>query len=337
MEKRGLNRKKIILNILMAAGIRAIIMFMFRKDYKEILDSIRGVSIPGLLLIMTAGIGYQFWDVAMCYILLHKKNPAFRYRQAVDLTFLGVFGNALTSSAGNIPLQSFYLHEHGVQIGDGVGMLALKYVFHKTAICLYAAVMVFTQRRWLQSTIPEAMGYITLGMAVCVLIVVFLLAFFTWERVHSLLLYLIKKLPDTGKWKQWKVSWSNQTEALYKESRTIVSDHSTCCKVMLLNILKLFWLYLAPFLCMEALQISNPGWGRIQALASIMLVIIGVLPSVAGMGPAEFAFLKLFTPYIGRVPASSSLVLYRAATYFFPVAISAVVAIKIQKEMIKGF
>ncbi len=337
MEKRGLNRKKIILNILMAAGIIAIIMFMFRKDYKEILDSIRGVSIPGLLLIMTAGIGYQFWDVAMCYILLHKKNPAFRYRQAVDLTFLGVFGNALTSSAGNIPLQSFYLHEHGVQIGDGVGMLALKYVFHKTAICLYAAVMVFTQRRWLQSTIPEAMGYITLGMAVCVLIVVFLLAFFTWERVHSLLLYLIKKFPDTGKWKQWKVSWSNQTEALYKESRTIVSDHSTCCKVMLLNILKLFWLYLAPFLCMEALQISNPGWGRIQALASIMLVIIGVLPSVAGMGPAEFAFLKLFTPYIGRVPASSSLVLYRAATYFFPVAISAVVAIKIQKEMIKGF
>lgn len=335
MGKRGLNRKKIVLNILMAAGIIALMAFMFRKDYEEILGSIRSVSVPGLLFIMGAGIGYQFWDAAMCYVLLHKKNPAFRYRQAVDLTFLGVFGNALTSSAGNIPLQSYYLHEHGVQIGDGVGMLALKYVFHKTAICLYAAVMVFTQRRWLQSTIPEAMGYITLGMAVCVLIVVFLLAFFTWERVHSLLLYLIKKFPDTGKWKQWKVSWSNQTEALYKESRTIVSDHSTCYKVMLLNILKLFWLYLAPFLCMEALQISNPGWGRIQALASIMLVIIGVLPSVAGMGPAEFAFLKLFTPYIGRVPASSSLVLYRAATYFFPVAISAVVAIKIQKEMIK--
>ncbi len=334
MGKRGLNRKKIIFNIFMAAGIITLMMFMFRKDYEEILGSIRSVSVPGLLLIMGAGVGYQFWDAAMCYMLLHKKNPAFRYRQAVDLTFLGVFGNALTSSAGNIPLQSYYLHEHGVQIGDGVGLLALKYVFHKTAICLYAAIMVFTQRRWLQSTIPEAMGYIHLGMAVCVLIVVFLSAFFTWERVYKLLLYVIRKFPDMGKWKQWKISWSNQVEALYKESRTIVRDHSTCCKVMILNLLKLFWLYLTPFLCMEALKISNPGWGRIQALASIMLVIIGVLPNVAGMGPAEFAFLKLFTPYIGRVPATSSLVLYRAATYFFPVVISAGVTIKIQKELL---
>ncbi len=333
MGKRGLNRKKVILNILMAAGIIALMMFVFRKDFEEILRSIRGVSVPGLLVTMGAGIGYQFWDAAMCYMLLHKKNPAFRYRQAVDITFLGVFGNALTSSAGNIPLQSYYLYEHGVQIGDGVGLLALKYVFHKTAICLYAAIMVFTQRRWLQSTIPEAMGYIHLGMAVCVSIVVFLLAFFTWERVYKLSLYVIRKLPDTGKWKQWKVSWSNQIEALFKESRTIVRDHSTCCKVMLLNLLKLFWLYLTPFLCMEALNISNPGWGRTQALASIMLVIIGVLPNVAGMGPSEFAFLKLFTPYIGRVSASSSLVLYRTATYFFPVAISAGVTIKIQKKM----
>lgn len=69
-------------------------------------------------------------------------------------------------------------------------------------------------------------------------------------------------------------------------------------------------------------------------MASIMLVIIGVLPNVAGMGPAEFAFLKLFTPYIGRVPATSSLVLYRAATYFFPVVISAGVTIKIQKKLL---
>ena len=94
MGKRGLNRKKVILNILMAAGIIALMMFVFRKDYEEILRSIRGVSVPGLLVTMGAGIGYRFWDAAMCYMLLHKKNPAFRYRQAVDLTFLGVFGNA---------------------------------------------------------------------------------------------------------------------------------------------------------------------------------------------------------------------------------------------------
>lgn len=337
MVKQGFSRKKMIFNVFMIVIISAMMLFVFRKDYKEIWSSIRTISFPGLILLLAMGIGYQLLDSAMCFILLRQKNPDFRYGQAVDLTFLGVFGGVLTSSAGNIPVQSYYLYEHGVPVGSGVGIMALKYVFHKTAILLYAVIMVFTQRKWLQSTIPEMMTYIELGMIICALIVIFLLAFFTWEKVHKLLLYMIRRFPDTGKWKPWKTACSSQLEVLYREARTIIRNHKCCYKVMLINLGKLFWLCLIPFLCMEVLSIPNPGWGKIQVLASAMLSIIGVLPNVGGMGPAEFAFLKLFTPYIGRISVSSSLILYRVATYFFPFAVSAGITAKIQRRMLDKF
>lgn len=337
MVEQGLSRKRMVLNIVMIVILSAFMLFVFRNDYKEIWESIRSISIPGLFLLLAMGIGYQLLDSAMCLVLLRQKNPAFRYGQAVDLTFLGVFGSVLTSSAGNVPVQSYYLYEHGVPVGSGVGIMALKYVLHKTSIFLYAVLMVFTQRKWLRSVMPETMLYIKIGMVVCALIVVFLLAFFTWEKVYRFLLYVIQRLPDKGKWIQWKFAWSSQLEVLYKESRTITSNRYSCCKVILLNFVKLFWLYLIPFLCMEVLDIPNPGWGKVQVLASAMLILIGVLPNVAGMGPAEFAFLKLFTPCIGRTQASSSLILYRIATYFFPFLLSAGITVKIQKKMIGRF
>lgn len=44
--------------------------------------------------------------------------------------------------------------------------------------------------------------------------------------------------------------------------------------------------------------------------------------------------LLLFTGYIGRVSASSALVLYRVATYFFPFLLSIGVFLKVKKSML---
>lgn len=62
-----------------------------------------------------------------------------------------------------------------------------------------------------------------------------------------------------------------------------------------------------------------------------MFLIIGVLPNVAGIGPTEFSFLLLFSPYTGRGMASSALILFRISTYFCPFLVSLIVFIKLRK------
>ena len=72
-------------------------------------------------------------------------------------------------------------------------------------------------------------------------------------------------------------------------------------------------------------------------LASLMLLITSALPNVAGVGPMEFAFLLLFAPWADTAIASSALVLYRVATYFFPFLLSVIVFLREEKKSLKGF
>lgn len=51
----------------------------------------------------------------------------------------------------------------------------------------------------------------------------------------------------------------------------------------------------------------------------------------------EFAFLLLFAPWADTAIASSALVLYRVATYFFPFFLSVIVFLREEKKSLKGF
>lgn len=77
-------------------------------------------------------------------------------------------------------------------------------------------------------------------------------------------------------------------------------------------------------------------WDKVLKLV-LMLLITSALPNVAGVGPMEFAFLLLFAPWADTAIASSALVLYRVATYFFPFFLSVIVFLREEKKSLKGF
>lgn len=323
---------KIVLNLVTITFLITILYFVFRKDYQAILDGISNISVFSLLLLLGMGIGYQLLDAAVCFTLVHPRLTSFQFKQAVEVIYLGVFGNIATSTAGTIPLQSYYLYQQGMQVGSGMGIMILQYVFHKATVFLYAEFMVLLQGQWLKFAVPEFAKYIYPGLAICALIIIFLILLCTWTPIQQFLLWIIGKLPDTGKWNKRKAVWGSNLEILYVESKEMLRNRTCCRKAMILNFLKLFWLFMIPFLSMRALNISSMTFGKTQTLSAIMLLLIGVLPNVSGAGPAEFAFLLLFTPLIGRISAFSTLILYRVATYFFPFLLSIGVFLKVRKN-----
>lgn len=85
---------------------------------------------------------------------------------------------------------------------------------------------------------------------------------------------------------------------------------------------------------MYIVNIHDLSFSQIQILASIMLLITGVLPNVAGLGPPEVSFLLVFAPYLGIAKATSALIVYRITTYFYPFLMSAIVFLKLEKELL---
>jgi hypothetical protein len=100
--------------------------------------------------------------------------------------------------------------------------------------------------------------------------------------------------------------------------------------------MRLFFFYTIPYVSLRMLGVTDLTFWQVQMLYSLMLLISGALPNVAGMGPAEFSFVLLFGSYMGSAQASSAMLLFRVATYFFPFLVSAVVFFRVQKQIVQG-
>ena len=316
--KPGKLARNAVLFLLMAGFL----FWMFHQDFPAILACLDSLSAAELVLLPAMGLGYSLLDAAVFFSLVQGRLPSFRYRESVTLTFLTVFGNTTTSGAGSLPLQSYYLYRRGLSAGSGVGLMLLEYILHKTTVLLYAAAVMLAQGSWLRQKMPSLMRYIYPGFAVCGAIIAALALLCTWDRVRQLLEWGIGKLPKDGPWEKRKEEWNKNLEFLYKEAEKLRKNRRACRRAVLFSIVKLSWLYTIPCVCLQMAGAHGLPAGKAFALSSILLLITGALPNVAGAGPTEFAFLLLFEPWNGRATAAGALILYRIATYFFPFLIS---------------
>lgn len=249
--------------------------------------------------------------------------PGFSLPQAWRAVLLKVFGDVASFRTASVPMQAYLLHRNGLAPGAGVGLMTLEYVFHKLSILLYATAMLLLQYRWLLEARPELTGYLLPACGVIALIITALVLVCTWRRVQRAALWCVGRLPNSEKWAGRKKKLRDQLEALYTESQALLRDRPRCGKVLALNAVKLFVLFSIPYVCMEVLEVPGPAFGQMQLLTALMFLITSVLPNVAGVGPAEFAFLLIFSPCVGEPAAALALVLYRAATYYAPFLVSA--------------
>lgn len=326
--------KTVAISVATLLLLSLLVFWVFRNHYQGILRNIRAVSIPELLLLLGMGVAYQMLESAVCVTLVRRRLPVFSFRQATEVVFLGVFGNVSTLSAGTIPMQSYYLHRCGLMAGSGVGTMTLEYVFHKSSVLAYTTVMLLLQGRWLGDTGRGLSRHMFLGYVICALIIVALLLLCTWDKVQWLASWGMDHLPNTEKWESRKCLWKANLTALYGESRQLLRDGRCLIKVLAWNALKLCCLYSIPFLAAEILEISGPSFWQVQLLTALMHLISNALPNVAGVGPVEFAFVMIFSHYMEYAQASSALILYRVATFFFPFILSIFVFLRIQKRVL---
>lgn len=320
-----------LLTLLVLAGIMALVL---RGNVESIMSSIASISMASLLTLLALGLAYQLIDSAMCMLLVRSRVPELSYRQAFELTFLGVFGLVTSGGAATIPMQSGYLYNLGLDVGNSVGLMIMKYIFHKGAIFLYALVMLLLQREWLAAALPETGKYLALGFGFCLLIIMVLILICTWDALRRFALRLISKLPDSGKWPQRKDKWSENIGLMYSEARHLAQGKWRMAAIVALNLAKLTVLYCVPYVGAAAVGAETPGFEKMQMLAALMLLLSGVLPNVSGLGSVEIAFLFMFRDILGSVSASSALVLYRMSTYFFPFIIAVVVFMLCRKKII---
>ena len=218
-----------------------------------------------------------------------------------------------------------------------LGIMASEYVLHKISVLIYATVALLLGGDWLEQSASGLARYLLIGYVIGALIVIALTLLYTWDKVLKLVLMLLDKLPHTPKWDERREEWANSLTELNREAKKVLLVPSIRVKGIAVSLVKLFVLYSIPYAALRLVGCTTLNFAQAQLLASLMLLITSALPNVAGVGPMEFAFLLLFAPWADTAIASSALVLYHVATYFFPFLLSVIVFLREEKKSLKGF
>ena len=238
------NRKKsYLISAVTLALLFAAFLLVFRDALPEILTNLRTVPFRGVLLLLVLGFAYEGMEAAVGFVLLRRKKKDVRFADALNKTFLGVFGNIATMGAGTLPMQSFYLYRRGLDAGGALGIMASEYVLHKISVLLYATAALLLGGGWLRESASGLSRYILIGYGIGALIVLVLTLLYTWDKVLDLVLLLFKKLPDTPKWNERREKWGSSLVQLNTEARKVLLVPSVRVRGIAVSLLKLFVLY----------------------------------------------------------------------------------------------
>ena len=142
MGKRLSQKKKIAFSAALSLLTLLVLFWLvFRNHYKEILHNIYAASTGGLVWILITGFAYQLLESMICRVLMKRKIKSSSFRQALEVTLLGVFGNVAALSVDSLPMQSANLHRPGMAPGEAAGIMSMEYVLHKTSILLCSGIL----------------------------------------------------------------------------------------------------------------------------------------------------------------------------------------------------
>lgn len=329
------SRGRAVLSVLTLAFLTGLLFYFFKDHMSEIRAALRQVTFPQILLLLALGLSFPVMESVISCRMLAGRSSHFSFRQGLELSFLGTFGNVATFGAGTMALQGYYLHRCGIMIGPGLGFMALEYVFHKLTVLLYACVLLLFQASWLMQNTSGLTRYLLPACGVVALIILALVLVCTSRWVQQLARSLLKLLPDRAPWRQRKEALLEQLEQLGQASRLTLTDKRLCIQLLIFQWVKLFLLYTIPWLGLRFMGIDSLSFWQGQLLAALMMLLSNALPNVAGMGSIETAFLLVFSGFLQESAVFSALVLYRIASYYVLFGVSAVFFFFLQRQWTK--
>ena len=317
------SRRRVLLSVMVLLALTFLMIYLFKDNLGEIRAALARLTPAQVLLLLALGASYPLLDGLTCTRMLRCQTPGLPYRQGLGVVLLGTFGNVVTFGAGCLPMQGYYLYRCGVEVGPGLGLVTLAYVFHKTAVLLWGVLLLAGQIGWFLDSTSGLAEYLLPACGVVAAIILALVLVCASARVQALAGRALNLLPKSDTWQKRRASWTEQLNELGGESRRLLADKGLCVQLLGIQMFKLFLLYLIPWLGIQFMGLSPLGFWQAQLLAALMLLLSNALPNLAGMGSIETAFLLVFQGFLGSGSAMSALLLYRLASYYFPFLLSA--------------
>lgn len=314
-----------VFNIFVIIGFTGLVLWLTLKDnYKEIMSMLAGAKIGWLIVIPLLAIFYQViigWILQRLTIL---SNPKYKLSQGVINAFVASFFHGVTPSAsGGQFAQVYIFKKQGVRISDSASILWMDFILYQATMVFSVLILILLRFTYFYQHYSQFFILVLVGFLVNCTIIVGLWALVTFPRIYTWistkgLLLGVKMHLIKDKDKALN-SLNIQLKHFEEEVKKLKNHRKTIVLVILANLARLFLYYSIPYFCALALRVpvDNSYILDILALSSFVSMINCFIPIPGASGGTEATFILMFSTIFGNIAASSIMILWRFATYYF--------------------
>ncbi len=332
--------KSKFINIIIIVVLTLFVLYFSLKDYySEIITSLFNADIRWLLVSYLFVLSYTFFKTVITNDIINKFIK-YSFLKTFSLQIMTFFFNAVTPfSTGGQPFQIYVLNKNNVSLPQGTNIIIQESIVHQIAIILVGFLAIILN---LILGICKIEGvvlwFLIIGFLANVLILFLLFIVSYSKKINKSLIKIVINLLTFLRLIKKKNELINKLnkkiEDFTNNSKILLKDKKRFVKLIIINCIALFCLYIVPL----TILFSLGDYSSFDGMTAIILVafisiISSYIPLPGGMGGQEYLFVLLFDLYIDKPILSTLMLLWRFTTYYLPMIIGAVLFNIRQKEI----
>jgi len=321
--------------VILFAGV---LFFSLKDDFKDIIHNLVNVNIIWLLFGILFVFLSKYFIGLTTYELGIRENKNISMSKMQQIALIYPFYAGITpSSVGGEAFEIFYLKRCGLSYGGASNIQMQKFILYQTSLVIInilALILNFFTNIIVDSTFVGSA--ITLNFIVNFVILggCFLITYNKWVKnfiLEKVIIFLSKiriiKDPEKSKDKidEFMVNFD-------EGAKTLHSDRRLFWKLVVYNILSLFFLLIAAWPIARAMHIKNISIINLFIIATYarMMCLLVVTPGASGA--AEYCFIYLFNNLIPEDDIMAYMLIWRFVTYYIPLVTGGMIALSWERR-----
>ena len=310
---------KIGLNMLLMIIVLGVIFYVMDNSLSDIFAQLMETSWLVLIAVIFFGVVYQFAEGRSIKEIARYFNKDFTTVDGFFTSCYVAFYRIISFGTGTLLSEIYFYKKKGIPVSKSVGITALHMIMYKAAVIFLAIIGLIIQFSLFYENAPK--------------IIAALLILSSSLKLQVLLVKFANRWFKRPKLRDWVDNCNLQIYSLRAAVQTITQDRSALLRIFSWNVFKLLFWYIIPYIVLVENH-PNIDLLLVMSFTSFAVILSGVIPTPAGIGPFEFVYLLLFKPLVGNVDAVASVLLYRFGSFVLPFLIGLVyVAIEKRKSL----
>lgn len=338
------NKKKTTRNVILIVSLTFIvfgIMFAF-NDIKSIIDVVSKIDMRFFVIAIALTLIYFILYPVSLFILMKHRRCKISFKDVFVIGSTEHFFNGVTPFAtGGQPFLVYAFHKKGIKSQESIGILMMNYIIFMIVTNLFAIASLFYYQSFTERA-GNIFWLVICGFGANFFVLFIIIAFGISKHIRNGLLRFLKWL---NKFKFFHKIINPRVPAL----ESYMDEVQSACKELFhspiaffgcfaVKVVMMAIYYLITFFIIKAIYPSLDYAQMLYILlgTSFAITMVVWVPTPGGTGGIEFAFSTIFAGITaGAAIGVSSMLLWRALTFYFVLILSFICYLIFNKSIAK--